>query len=37
MQFFGEVSIEARTRALTVNLRDLSGSILFSKTLEAVI
>ena len=36
MQFFGEVSIEARTRALTVNLRDLNGSILFSKTLEAV-
>ena len=37
MQFFGEVFIEAPTRALTVNLRDLSGGILFSKTLEAVI
>lgn len=34
LQFFGEVLIEARTRALTVNLRDLGGSILFSKTLE---
>jgi alkaline phosphatase D len=35
LQFFGEVSIEARTRALTVHLRDLSGAILFSKTLES--
>jgi alkaline phosphatase D len=34
MQFFGEVQIEARTRLLKVNLRDLSGAILFSKTLE---
>ncbi len=33
LQFFGEVSIEARTRAFTVHLRDLSGAILFSKTL----
>jgi alkaline phosphatase D len=36
MQFFGEVLIEARTRALTVNLRDLAGTVLFSKTLEAL-
>ena len=35
MQFFGEVSIEARTRTMTVHLRDLTGSVLFSKTLEA--
>ena len=34
MQFFGEVSIEARTRNLTVNLRDAGGTVLFSKTLE---
>jgi alkaline phosphatase D len=34
MQFFGEVQIEARTRLLTVNLRDLSGHVLFSKTLD---
>jgi alkaline phosphatase D len=37
LQFFGEVQIEARTRLLTVNLRDLSGTILFSKTLEPVL
>ena len=36
LQFFGEVTIDARTRNLTVNLRDLTGSILFSKTLEAI-
>jgi alkaline phosphatase D len=36
MQFFGEVQIEARTRSLTVNLRDLAGSVLFSKSLEPV-
>ena len=34
LQFFGEVQIEARTRLLTVNLRDLAGNVLFSKTLE---
>ena len=34
MQFFGEVQIEARTRLLTVNLCDMSGSVLFTKTLE---
>jgi alkaline phosphatase D len=33
MQFFGEVTISARDRSLTVNLRDLAGTILFSKTL----
>ena len=37
MQFFGEVLIDARTRALTVNLRDLAGSVLFSKTLEPIL
>ena len=34
MQFFGEVLIEARSRSLTVNLRDIGGNVLFSKTLE---
>ena len=34
LQFFGEVQIEARSRLLTVNLRDLKGDVLFSKTLE---
>ena len=36
MQFFGEVQIESRTRSLTVNLRDVAGSVLFSKSLEPV-
>jgi alkaline phosphatase D len=36
MQFFGEVTIDSRARSLTVNLRDLAGAILFSKTLNAV-
>ena len=36
MQFFGEVLIEAKTRMLTVNLRDLTGKILFSKTLASL-
>lgn len=34
LQFFGEVGIEGRTGNLTVNLRDVSGAALFSKTLE---
>ena len=33
MQFFGEVAIEGRSQTLTVNLRDLVGTVLFSKTL----
>jgi alkaline phosphatase D len=36
MQFFGEVAIDSRARSLTVNLRDLAGTILFSKTLNPV-
>ncbi|MBI4472077.1 MAG: alkaline phosphatase, partial [Acidobacteria bacterium] len=36
MQFFGEVLIDGRTRNLSVNLRDLNGTVLFSKTLDAV-
>ena len=34
LQFFGEVLIEARAKTMTVNLRDLTGAALFSKTLE---
>jgi alkaline phosphatase D len=35
LQFFGEVVLEGRTENLTVNLRDVAGATLFSKTLEA--
>ena len=34
LQFFGQVDIDARTRAMTVTLKDLSGASLYSKTLE---
>ncbi len=33
LQFFGEVQIDPRTRALTVYLRDLQGDTLWSRTL----
>jgi alkaline phosphatase D len=33
-QFFGEVELDAKTRALTVTLRDLTGSNLFAKKLD---
>jgi len=33
LQFFGEVEIDARTRAMTVTLRDMTGAGLFTKTL----
>jgi alkaline phosphatase D len=32
-QFFGQVDIDAKTRAMTVTLKDLAGTALFSKTL----
>ena len=35
MQFFGEVQIDPKTRVMTVVLRDLAGSSLFTQTLEA--
>jgi alkaline phosphatase D len=35
MQFFGEVRIDGRTRAMTVTLRDLAGAALFTQVLEA--
>jgi alkaline phosphatase D len=36
MQFFGEVEIDAKTRALTVTLRDLKGTGLYSKRLDRI-
>jgi len=33
LQFFGQVDIDARTRAMTVSLKDLTGATLYSKTL----
>jgi alkaline phosphatase D len=35
LQFFGQVDIDPRTRAMTVTLKDLAGASLFSKTLPA--
>ncbi|MCX6612597.1 MAG: alkaline phosphatase, partial [Acidobacteria bacterium] len=36
MQFFGEVEIDSKTRALTVTLRDLKGTNLYSKRLDRI-
>ncbi len=33
MQFFGQVDIDAKTKAMTVTLKDLAGSSLYTKTL----
>ncbi|MES2241690.1 MAG: alkaline phosphatase D family protein [Pseudomonadota bacterium] len=33
MQFFGQVDIDAKTRAMTVTLKDLAGASLYTKTL----
>ena len=33
MQFFGQVDIDAKTRAMTVTLKDLAGTSLYTKTL----
>ncbi|WP_162949160.1 hypothetical protein, partial [Pseudomonas aeruginosa] len=33
-QFFGEVEIDAQSRALTVTLRDLDGEPVFSQELQ---
>jgi alkaline phosphatase D len=35
MQFFGEVNIDAQTADLTVDLRDINGVSVFSRTLKA--
>ncbi|MCW7539398.1 alkaline phosphatase D family protein [Aquabacterium sp. A7-Y] len=35
-QFFGQVDIDARTRAMTVTLKDLEGASLYRKTLWAL-
>ncbi len=33
MQFFGQVDVDAKTRAMTVTLKDLEGASLYAKTL----
>jgi alkaline phosphatase D len=33
LQFFGQVDIDARTRAMTVALKDLAGATLFTQVL----
>ena len=35
LQFFGQVDIDPKTRAMTVTLKDLAGAALFTKTLAA--
>ncbi|MBK8815266.1 MAG: alkaline phosphatase D family protein [Methylococcaceae bacterium] len=35
LQFFGEVNIDKKTKDLTVDLKDIEGTSLFSKTLNA--
>lgn len=35
LQFFGEVNIDSKTRAMTVHLKDINGAAVFSKTLQA--
>ena len=34
LQFFGQVDIDAKTKAMTVTLKDLTGVALYAKTLE---
>ena len=34
MQFFGQVDIDAKTKALTVTLKDIAGAALYTKTLD---
>jgi len=33
LQFFGQVDIDAKTKAMTVTLKDLAGAFLYAKTL----
>ncbi|MGR9116886.1 MAG: alkaline phosphatase D family protein [Gammaproteobacteria bacterium] len=35
LQFFGEVNIDHRSKAMTVELKDIEGDVVFSKTLKA--
>lgn len=35
LQFFGEVNIDRTSKSLTVDLKDLNGDVVFSKTLHA--
>jgi alkaline phosphatase D len=34
LQFFGEVNIDRRSKALTVDLKDIDGGVVYSKTLH---
>jgi alkaline phosphatase D len=35
LQFFGEVNINRESKAMTVDLKDIAGTTIFSKTLPA--
>ncbi|MBD9359025.1 alkaline phosphatase D family protein [Methylomonas fluvii] len=35
LQFFGEVNIDKKSRAMTVDFKDIDGAVVFSKTLAA--
>ncbi|WP_020484633.1 alkaline phosphatase D family protein [Methylomonas sp. MK1] len=35
LQFFGEVNIDKKSRAMTVDFKDIDGTVVFSKTLAA--
>ena len=35
LQFFGQVDIDPKTRAMTVTLKDLTGAAMYTKTLPA--
>jgi alkaline phosphatase D len=35
LQFFGEVNIDRKTQAMTVDLKDIEGDVVFSQTLPA--
>ncbi|MDT4288985.1 alkaline phosphatase D family protein [Methylomonas sp. MO1] len=35
LQFFGEVNIDKKSRAMTVDFKDIDGAVVFSKTLPA--
>ena len=33
LQFFGQVDVDAKTKAMTVTLKDLTGASLYARTL----
>jgi hypothetical protein len=36
LQFFGEVNIDRKTKAMQVDLKDIEGDVVFSQTLPVV-